>query len=152
MARWPCRTEGRGMACDGMATEVSVELAPETARVASEQAARAGVGLDEYVRALVAEEVERRRPWRFEIEFDEQKARAHGYDVDTLYEYVGRNVEPMGNVRVGRGTWQVREGADEFEAQPVALARLVRMPWVMENVASLTSYEDGESEDCLQGE
>lgn len=149
MARWPCWTEGRGMACERVETEVSVELAPETARVASEQAARAGMGLAEYVRALVAEEVERRRPWRFEIEFDEQKAKAHGYDVDTLYECVGRNVEPMGNVRVGRGTWQVREGADEVMAQSATLARLVRMPWVMENVASLTSYEDGEPEDCL---
>ncbi|ERL09541.1 hypothetical protein HMPREF1316_1630 [Olsenella profusa F0195] len=147
----PQKMEVLAMGCDDKALTVTVELAPETARVASEQAARAGVGLDEYVRALVAEEVERRRPWRFEIEFDEQKAREHGYDVETLYEYVGKNVEPMGNVRVGRGTWQVRDGADEFRAQPVALSDLVRMGWVMENVASITSYdEDGTPEDYLQ--
>lgn len=26
-------------------------------------------------------------PWSFTIVFDEDKAKAHGYDVDTLYEY-----------------------------------------------------------------
>lgn len=137
------------MACDDGTVTVSVELAQRTARVASEQAARAGVSLGEYVSGLVAGEVERRRPWRFEIEFDEQRAAAHGTTVDELYDRVGAFVEPYGNVRVARGTWQAREGADEFRAQPVALARLVRERWVMENVASLTSYEDGEPEDCL---
>jgi len=137
------------MACDDGTVTVSVELAQRTARVASEQAARAGVSLGEYVSGLVAGEVERRRPWRFEIEFDEGKAAAHGATADELYGRVGAFVEPYGNVRVARGTWQVCEGADKFRAQPVALARLVRERWVMENVASLTSYEDGEPEDCL---
>lgn len=137
------------MACDDGTVTVSVELAPATARVASEQAARAGVSLGEYVRGLVAGEVERRRPWRFEIEFDEGRTATHGTTADELYDRVGAFVEPYGNVRVARGTWQAREGADEFRAQPVALARLVRERWVMENVASLTSYEDGEPEDCL---
>lgn len=90
-------------------------------------------------------------PLSFTVTFDERKARAHGYDVDTLYEYVGKNMEPMGNVRVGRGTWQVREGADEFKAQAVALSRLVRMRWVMENVSEITSRdEEGAPEDYLQ--
>lgn len=148
--RWPTSCLGSsGMACDNGTVTVSVELAPATARVASEQAARAGVSLGEYVRSLVAGEVERRRPWRFEIEFDEGRTATHGTTADELYDRVGAFVEPYGNVRVARGTWQAREGADEFRAQPVALARLVRERWVMENVASLTSYEDGEPEDCL---
>lgn len=98
------------MVRDDRAVTVSVELSGETARVVSEQAARAGVGLGEYVRGLVAEEVERRRPWRFEIEFDEGKAVPHGTTADELYDRVGAFVEPYGNVRVARGTWQVYEG------------------------------------------
>lgn len=93
----------------------------------------------------------RNLPLSFTVEFDEQKAKEHGYDVETLYEYVGKNVEPMGNVRVGRGTWQVRDGADEFEAKSVALSRLARMRWVMENVSEITSRdEEGMPEDYLQ--
>ncbi len=61
------------MARDDGAVMVSVELSGETARVASEQAARAGVSLGEYVCGLVAEEVERRRPWRFERVLRDQR-------------------------------------------------------------------------------
>lgn len=137
------------MACDDGTVTVSVELAQRTARVASEQAARAGVSLGEYVSGLVAGEVERRRPWRFEIEFDEQRAAAHGATADELYDRVGAFVEPYGNVRVARGTWQAREGADEFRAQPVALARLVRERWVMQSVRAITYCEDGVEGDYL---
>ena len=53
--RWPTSCLGSsGMACDDGTVTVSVELAPATARVASEQAARAGVSLGEYVRGLAA--------------------------------------------------------------------------------------------------
>lgn len=33
------------------------------------------------------------QPWSFTIEFDEGKAEKNGYDLDTLYDYVGKNVE-----------------------------------------------------------
>ena len=119
--RWPTSCLGlSGMACDDGTVTVSVELAPGTARVASEQAARAGVSLGEYVRALVAGEVERRRPWRFEIEFDEGRTATHGTTVDELYDRVGAFVEPYGNVRVARGTWQAREGAASGAGAPGA--------------------------------
>lgn len=62
----------------------------------------------------------------FTIEFDERRAAAHGATADGLYDRVGAFVEPYGNVRVARGTWRAREGADGFWAQPVALARLTR--------------------------
>lgn len=137
------------MACDDGTVTVSVELAPGTARVASEQAGRAGVSLGEYVSGLVAGEVERRRPWRFEIEFDEQRAATHGATADELYDRVGAFVEPYGNVRVARGMWQAREGADEFGAQPVALARLVRERWVMQSVRAITYCENGIDGDYL---
>ncbi|RRF97702.1 MAG: hypothetical protein DUD39_13540 [Coriobacteriaceae bacterium] len=101
------------------------------------------------MRGLVAEEVECRRPWRFEIEFDEGKAAPHGTTADELYDRVGAFVEPYGNVRVARGTWQVCEGADEFRAQPVALARLVRERWVMQSVRAITYCEDGVEGDYL---
>lgn len=137
------------MACDDGTVTVSVELAPGTARVASEQAARAGVGLTEYVRGLVADEVERRRPWRFEIEFDEQRAAAHGTTVDELYDRVGAFVEPYGNVRVGRGTWQARDACFGFRAQCPAVCDLSKQRWVMQNVKSWVTFEDGEPEDFL---
>lgn len=39
-------------------------------------------------------------PWSFTIVFDEDKAKKNGYEVDTLYDYVGKNVEGLGNERV----------------------------------------------------
>lgn len=40
-----------------------------------------------------------KRPWRFTIEFDEEKAKRNGYNVDDLYDCVGAYAEQMGNVR-----------------------------------------------------
>ena len=31
-----------------------------------------------------------KRPWRFTIEFDEEKAKRNGYNVDDLYDCVGK--------------------------------------------------------------
>lgn len=39
-------------------------------------------------------------PWSFTIVFDEDKAKKNGYEVDTLYDYVGKNVEGL-----GKGRW-----------------------------------------------
>lgn len=39
-------------------------------------------------------------PWSFTIVFDEDKAKKNGYGVDTLYDYVGKNVEGLGNERI----------------------------------------------------
>ena len=49
-----------------------------------------------------------KKPWRFTIEFDEEKAKRNGYNVDDLYDCVGKYAEQMGNVRIGLGTWQAR--------------------------------------------
>ena len=85
----------------------------------------------------------------FTIEFDERRAAAHGATADGLYDRVGACVEPYGNVRVARGTWRAREGADGFWAQPVALARLTRERWVMQSVGSITYREGGVEGDYL---
>lgn len=45
-------------------------------------------------------------PWSFTIEFDEEKAKRNGYDIETLYDYVGRNVSRYGCVRIAQGTWE----------------------------------------------
>lgn len=81
-------------------------------------------------------------PWSFTIEFDEGRARRNGYDSDTLYEYVGRSVEPLGNVRVARGTWRAAEGADEVMAQVIALRRLMQASWFMDNAKAVSARED----------
>ena len=39
-------------------------------------------------------------PWHFTIVFDEDKAMRNGYDIHTLYDYVGDTDEPLGNVRI----------------------------------------------------
>lgn len=39
-------------------------------------------------------------PWSFTIVFDEDKAKKNGYEVDTLYDYVGKNVEGLENERI----------------------------------------------------
>ena len=44
-----------------------------------------------------------KRPWRFTIEFDDEKAKRNGYNVDDLYDCVGKYAEQMGNVRIGLG-------------------------------------------------
>ena len=49
-----------------------------------------------------------KRPWRFTIEFDDEKAKRNGYSVDDLYDCVGKYAEQMGNVRIGLGTWQAK--------------------------------------------
>lgn len=91
-------------------------------------------------------------PWSFEIEFDEEEAARNGYDPDELYDCVGRIVEPMGNVRTARGSWRAESRENQFGAQCPAVALLVKQPWVMENVRSLTTHEDmnePDGEDCL---
>ena len=83
-----------------------------------------------------------KKPWRFTIEFDEEKAKRNGYNVDDLYDCVGKYAEQMGNVRIGLGTWQC----------PVC-ATLSKQPWVMQNIKSWRTYEDmnePEGEDYLQ--
>ena len=35
-------------------------------------------------------------PWSFTIEFDEEKVIRNGYTLDTLYEYVDKNVQQYG--------------------------------------------------------
>ena len=45
-------------------------------------------------------------PWSFTIEFDEDKAKRNGYDIQTLYDYTDRNVSRYGCVRIA----QVRAG------------------------------------------
>ena len=45
-----------------------------------------------------------KKPWRFTIEFDEEKAKRNGYNVDDLYDCVGKYAEQMGNIRIGLGT------------------------------------------------
>lgn len=56
-------------------------------------------------------------PWSFTIVFDEDKAKKNGYEVDTLYDYVGKNVEGLGNERIARGTWRAAKGHDEVETE-----------------------------------
>ena len=60
-------------------------------------------------------------PWSFTIVFDEDKAKKNGYEVDTLYDYVGKNVEGLGNERIARGTWRAAKGYDEVDAQTLAI-------------------------------
>ena len=90
--------------------------------------------------------------WHFTIEFDERKAAAHGTTVDELYDRVGAFVEPYGNVRVGRGTWQARDARSGFRAQCPAVCDLSQQRWVMQNVRSWVTFEgdgDPQGEDYL---
>ena len=81
-------------------------------------------------------------PWSFTIEFDAEKAARNGYDVDTLYEYVDKNVQRYGLTRLARGTWKANE-SDKVESQCLSLSLLSRQKWVMQNIRSLTAYERG---------
>ena len=81
-------------------------------------------------------------PWSFTVTFDKQKAAQNGYDPEILYECVGRNVEPIGNVRVSHETWQAKESADEVMAQVIALRTLMKASWFMDNVEAVSARED----------
>ena len=84
--------------------------------------------------------VENAVPWSFTIEFDPEKAAHNGYDVETLYEYVDKNVQQFGVTRLARGTWKANE-ASRVESQCRSLSLLSRQKWVMQNVTSLTAFE-----------
>lgn len=93
------------------------------------------------------------KPWRFTIEFDDEKAKRNGYNVDGLYDCVGKYAEQMGNVRIGLGTWQAKNREVQFGAQCPVCATLSKQPWVMQNIKSWRTYEDmnePEGEDYLQ--
>lgn len=81
-------------------------------------------------------------PWSFTIEFDEEKARKNRYSLNVLYDYVGKNVEKYGNERIARGTWRAAAGSDVITAQSLAISKLSRLEWVMQNIKSLTFCED----------
>ena len=83
-----------------------------------------------------------KRPWRFTIEFDDEKAKRNGYNVDDLYDCVGKYAEQMGNVRIGLGTWQAKNRKVQFGAQCPVCATLSKQPWVMQNIKSWRTYED----------
>lgn len=90
-------------------------------------------------------------PWSFTIEFDEDKAENNGYRLDDLYDCVGRIVEPLGNVRTGRGSWRAEDASVNHSAQPVALCCLCEQDWVMRTVRSWVTYEgDQKGEDYLR--
>ena len=94
-----------------------------------------------------------KKPWRFTIEFDEEKAKRNGYNVDDLYDCVGEYAEQMGNVRIGLGTWQAKNREVQFGAQCPVCVALSKQPWVMQNIKSWRTYEDmnePEGEDYLQ--
>ena len=94
-----------------------------------------------------------KRSWRFTIEFDDEKAKRNGYNVDDLYDCVGKYAEQMGNVRIGLGTWQAKNRKVQFGAQCPVCATLSKQPWVMQNIKSWRTYEDmnePEGEDYLQ--
>ena len=80
-------------------------------------------------------------PWSFTIEFDPEKAARNGYDVETLYEYVDKNVQQFGVTRLALGTWKANED-NRVESQCRSLSLLSRQKWVMQNVTSLTAFEN----------
>lgn len=80
-------------------------------------------------------------PWSFTIEFDEAKAEQHGYDINDLYDCVDENVQRYGLTRLDRGTWKANE-QDKVESQCLALSLLSKQQWVMQNINSLTAYEN----------
>ena len=77
-----------------------------------------------------------KKPWHFTIEFDEEKAKKNGYNIDDLYDCVGKYAEQMGNVRIGRGTWQAKSREVQFGAQCPVCTALSKQPWVMQNIKS----------------
>lgn len=87
----------------------------------------------------------KKQPWSFIIIFDEEKAKRNGYDIETLYDYVGKNVEKYGLTRIGHETWKAKVG-DEVESQCLALIMLSKMKWVMQNIKSLIAFEDDTDE------
>lgn len=80
-------------------------------------------------------------PWSFTIEFDEAKAEKHGYDINDLYDCVDENVQRYGLTRLAQGTWKANE-ADKVESQCLALSLLSKQEWVMQNIHSLTAFEN----------
>ena len=86
-------------------------------------------------------ETQKSRSWCFSLEFDADKAARNGCDLETLYDSVGRKVEPYGLTRTSQNTWNAKPG-DEVSSQCLALSMPSKTKWVMRNIRSLTVWED----------
>ena len=89
-------------------------------------------------------------PWRFTIEFDDEKAKRNGYNVDDLYDCVGKYAEQMGNVRIGLGTCQTdasTPGGGDSAAVAALIEQLAKkdeqIAKLMETVADSTKAVQG---------
>ena len=81
-------------------------------------------------------------PWSFKVVFDPQKAKQHGYSIETLYETLAKSLLKFELERQAKDTWRVKEGADELQAQCVPLTVFAETPWVMDNVEAIYYRED----------
>ena len=81
-------------------------------------------------------------PWSFKVVFDPQKAKQHGYSIETLYETLAKELLKFKLERQAQGTWRVKEGADELQAQCLPLTIMDKTPWVMDNVEAIYYRED----------
>lgn len=80
------------------------------------------------------------QPWSFEIEFDEEKANKNGFDANTLYDYVDKNIRKFGLKRISKFAWKANNN-DKANSQYLALSMLSKQKWVMNNISSILTYE-----------
>lgn len=80
------------------------------------------------------------QPWSFEIKFDEEKAHKNGYDANTLYDYVDKNIMKFGLKRISKFAWKANNN-DKANSQYLALSMLSKQKWVMNNISSILTYE-----------
>lgn len=91
---------------------------------------RKGIDMENYVG----------QPWSIEIRFDEKKAHKNGFDANTLYDYVDKNIAKYGLKRISKFAWKANE-EDKANSQYLALSMLSKQNWVMNNISNILTYE-----------
>lgn len=80
------------------------------------------------------------KPWSIEIIFDEEKANKNGFDANTLYDYVDKNISNYGLKSISKFTWKAND-LDKANPQYVVLSMLSKQNWVMSNISSILTYK-----------
>lgn len=80
------------------------------------------------------------QPWSIEIKFDEKKAHKNGFDANTLYDYVDKNIAKYGLKRISKFAWKAND-RNKANSQYLALSMLSKQSWVMKNISSILTYE-----------
>ena len=79
-------------------------------------------------------------PWSFQVILDNEKTNPK--ETSYLYDDIAKGISDLKLIRQSIDTWHVKEDADELMAQCIALERIEKTPWIMNNAKAIYYRED----------